>query len=76
MLTKGRDMLIKSLFILVLFTVGADRAPRTMSVLVETQAECEAMAAVIVRAQKSLGQVVLEAKCFPAPPFKSSERAS
>ena len=73
---KAYAMLIKSLFILVLFTVGDDRAPRTMSVLVETQAECEAMAAAIVRAQKSLGQVVLAAKCFPAPPFKSSERAS
>ena len=69
-------MLIKSLFILVVFTVGDDRAPRTMSFLVETQAECEMTVKAIRSAQQSLGQVVMAAKCFPAPPFKSSERAA
>jgi hypothetical protein len=69
-------MLVKTLFILVIFVVGADQKPYATTDILGSLEECMARGKLLGQAREAMGYALLATACVPAPPFKSNERAS
>lgn len=69
-------MIVKTLFILVVFVVCADQKPYATTDILGSLEECMARGRLLGQAREAMGFQLLATACVPAPPFKSDERDS